>query len=200
MLRFGEVFAAEEIVSALSRQLSWTHLRSLIYIDDPLKREFYLEMCRSEGGSTRTLQGRLDSMLVERTALWRKPDELLTSELATLRDQRVLGPNLVLKYPYVLDFLGLRDRYLETDLEDARSKCIRSHVREGKLMRIGYARVSTQDQDNTAQIAALNAAGCGRIFEEKVSVTRPFGTIYSRPTRRRWTRPCAPLMNRASTR
>ncbi len=39
----------------LSRQLSWPHLRSLIYIDDPLKREFCLEMCRSEGWSTRTL-------------------------------------------------------------------------------------------------------------------------------------------------
>lgn len=119
MLRFGEVFETEEIVYALSRQLSWTHLRSLIYIDDPLKREFYLEMCRDEGWSTRTLQGRLDSMLFERTALSRKPDELLTSELAALRDQGVLGPNLVLKDPYVLDFLGLRDRYLEKDLEDA---------------------------------------------------------------------------------
>ncbi|MET3108591.1 hypothetical protein AAKU67_004411 [Oxalobacteraceae bacterium GrIS 2.11] len=34
MLRFGEVFESEEIVYALSRQLSWTHLRSLIYIDE----------------------------------------------------------------------------------------------------------------------------------------------------------------------
>lgn len=119
MLRFAEVFEDEEIVYAVSRQLSWTHLRSLIYIDDPLKREFYLEMCRSEGWSTRTLQGRLESMLFERTALSRKPDDLLTSELATLRNQGVLSPNLVLKDPYVLDFLGLRDRYLEKDLEDA---------------------------------------------------------------------------------
>jgi predicted nuclease of restriction endonuclease-like (RecB) superfamily len=76
-------------------------------------------MCRSEGWSTRTLQGRLNSMLFERTVLSRKSDELLTSELATLRDQGVLGLNLVLKDPYVLDFLGLRDRYLEKDLEDA---------------------------------------------------------------------------------
>ncbi|MGH8351937.1 MAG: PDDEXK nuclease domain-containing protein [Pseudomonas sp.] len=119
MLRFAEVFPAEEIVYALSRQLSWTHLRSLIYIDDPLKREFYLAMCRSEGWSTRTLQGRLDSMLFERTALSGKPDELLTSELAALRDQGELSPGLVLKDPYILDFLGLQDRYLERDLEDA---------------------------------------------------------------------------------
>ena len=119
MLRFGEVFEVEEIVYALSRQLSWTHLRSLIYIDDPLKREFYLEMCHNEGWSTRTLQGRLDSMLFERTSLSRKPDELLASELATLRDQGVLSPNLILKDPYVLDFLELRDHYLEKDLEDA---------------------------------------------------------------------------------
>jgi len=119
MLRFAEIFDNEVIVYALSRQLSWTHLRSLIYIDDPLKRDFYLEMCRSEGWSTRTLQGRLDSMLFERTALSRKPDELLITELAELRDQGVLSSNLVLKDPYILDFLGLQDRYLERDLEDA---------------------------------------------------------------------------------
>ena len=119
MLRFAEVFEAEEIVYALSRQLSWTHLRCLIYIDDPLKREFYLEMCRSEGWSTRTLQGRLDSMLFERTVLSRKPDALLVTELTALREQGEMSPALILKDPYILDFLDLRDRYLEKDLEDA---------------------------------------------------------------------------------
>jgi len=48
MVRLAETFEVEEIVYALSRQLSWTHLRSLIYIDNPLKRNFYLEMCRTE--------------------------------------------------------------------------------------------------------------------------------------------------------
>lgn len=119
MLRFAEVFPGEEIVYALSRQLSWTHLRSLIYINDPLKREFYINMCQAERWSTRTLQGRLDSMLFERTALSRKPDAVLIAELAALRETGEVTSNFLFKDPYVLDFLQLNDRYLEKDLEDA---------------------------------------------------------------------------------
>ena len=74
MLRFAEAIPSEEIVSAVRRQLSWTHIKTLIYIDDPLKRDFYLQMCQQEGWSTRTLQDRLDSQLFERTALaWSPP-------------------------------------------------------------------------------------------------------------------------------
>lgn len=36
-------------------------------------------------------------------------------------------------------------------------------------MKIGYARVSTTDQNLDLQIAALTAAGCGRIYQEKIS-------------------------------
>ena len=39
-------------------------------------------------------------------------------------------------------------------------------------MRLGYARVSTQEQDNSAQISALQLAGCQRVFEEKASSGR----------------------------
>lgn len=119
MLRFAEVFPDEAIVSALRRQLSWTHFRTLIYMDDPLKRDFYVEMCRIERWSTRTLQTRLDSMLFERTALSKKPDELIRHEITALRDKDLLTPSLILKDPYILDFLGITDRYLEKDLEDA---------------------------------------------------------------------------------
>lgn len=119
MLRFAEVFPLPEIVSAVRRQLSWTHIKTLIYIDDQLKRDFYLQMCQQEGWSTRTLQERLDSMLFERTALSRLPEQLLAQELAALRQTGEITPALLLKDPYILDFLGLQDRYLEKDLEDA---------------------------------------------------------------------------------
>ena len=46
MLRFAELSPEAEIVYALSRVLSWTHFRQLIYVEDPLKRTFYSELCR----------------------------------------------------------------------------------------------------------------------------------------------------------
>jgi predicted nuclease of restriction endonuclease-like (RecB) superfamily len=119
MLRFAEVFPEFEIVSAVQRQLSWTHFKTIIYLDDPLKRDFYLQICQQEGWSTRTLQERLDSQLFERTALSKQPEALLEQELAHLRETGNLAPSFVLKDPYLLDFLGLNDRYLEKDLEDA---------------------------------------------------------------------------------
>jgi len=54
MVRFAEVFPDFKIVSALRTQLGWTHFRQIIALDDPLKRDFYAEMCRIERWSTRT--------------------------------------------------------------------------------------------------------------------------------------------------
>jgi hypothetical protein len=53
MMRFVEVFPDENIVSTLRRELSWTHFKQIIYLDDPLKRDFYAEMCRIERWSIR---------------------------------------------------------------------------------------------------------------------------------------------------
>ena len=74
-LRSAETFSEEVIVSALRRQLGWTHLKTIMYLKDDLQREFYIEMCILERWSTRKLQERIDSMLYERTAISKKPGQ-----------------------------------------------------------------------------------------------------------------------------
>lgn len=119
MVQFSEVFPDVEIVAALLRELGWTHFTMLIPVKDPLKREFYAEMCRVERWSTRDLRQQLDSMLFERTALSKKPESLIRKELAALREKGELSPALVFRDPYMLDFLELADTYSEKDLESA---------------------------------------------------------------------------------
>ena len=118
-IKFVEVFPEREIVYTLCRQLSWSHIRQIMYINDSLKREFYIEMCKIEKWSVRTFKERINSMLYERTAISSKPDELSKSELAQLKSAQKLSPDLIFRDPYVLDFLGLKDTYSEKDLEDS---------------------------------------------------------------------------------
>ncbi|MFV0576910.1 MAG: YhcG family protein [Vibrio sp.] len=118
-VQFAQVFCDEEIVHSLRGQLSWTHIRQLIAIDDPIKRDFYATMAIQERWSTRTLDERIGALLFERTAISKKPEETIVAELSQLRDSGQYNQDLLLKDPYVLDFLELNDRYLEKDLEDA---------------------------------------------------------------------------------
>lgn len=119
MKRFAEAFSDEQIVYALSAVLSWTHFRQLIYLDRPLQREFYAEMCRIERWSTRTLEKKIGSMLYERTAISRKPEAVVDMELAKLRETDRVSSDLVFRDPYMLDFLGLSGAYSERDMEAA---------------------------------------------------------------------------------
>jgi predicted nuclease of restriction endonuclease-like (RecB) superfamily len=130
MIRFAEVFPDREIVSALMTQLGWTHFLHIIPLDEPLKRDFYAEMCRIGRWSTRMLQERIQSMLYERTALSKKPDKLIEQELQILRDEDRLTPDLVFRDPYFLDFLGLKDTYSEKDLEASLLREIESFLLE----------------------------------------------------------------------
>lgn len=118
-VRFAETYGDLNIVHTLCAQLSWSHLRQIIHLEDDLKRQFYTEMCQLEGWSVRQLAERTQSMLYERTAISKKPEETILQDLEKLREGRAVEPDLLLKDPYLLDFLGLNDHYLEKDLEDA---------------------------------------------------------------------------------
>lgn len=141
MIRFAEVFADEEIVSTLSRQLSWSHFVEIIPLEDDLKRDFYAEMCRIERWSVRTLHQKISGMLFERTALSKKPEKLIREELDSLRTEDKLTPDLVFRDPYFLDFLGLKDRYLEKDIEDAIMREMENFILE---LGVGFTFVARQ--------------------------------------------------------
>ncbi|TWX99731.1 DUF1016 domain-containing protein [Pseudomonas aeruginosa] len=119
MVQFAATFPDEQILVSLIRELSWTHFIALIPLKDPLQRDYYAQMASTERWSVRTLRERIDSMLYERTALSQKPGETIAQELAKMRDAQRMSPALVMRDPYILDFLGLRDTWQEGDLEAA---------------------------------------------------------------------------------
>ena len=119
MMQFAELFPDFQIVAPLARQLSWSHFIELLSIKNDLGREFYLTMAASENWSIRTLRNKIDSMLYERTAISNKPEEVIKTELANLRDNEILSPDLVFKSPYFLEFTGLKGVYSEKSLEDS---------------------------------------------------------------------------------
>ncbi len=148
-LRFTEVFSDFQIVSTLWRQLSWSHFKIIMYRDSDLERNFYAQMCRLENWSVRTLQAKIDSMLFERTAISKKPEKLAKQELAQLKEEDKLTPDLVFRDHYVLDFLGLKDTYSEKDLEASILSELEKFILE---LGAGFAFVARQKRmiiDNT---------------------------------------------------
>ncbi|TVR84531.1 MAG: DUF1016 domain-containing protein [Saprospirales bacterium] len=140
-LRVAETFPDEEIVSTLWRQLSWSHLKVLMYLDSDLKRDFYIEMCSLEKWSVRQLQEKIDSMLFERTAISKKPEKLAQLELQKLKSEGALSPDLVFRDHYVLDFLNLNDTFSENDLELAIVRELERFILE---LGVGFSFVARQ--------------------------------------------------------
>ena len=104
--------------SNLFNKLSFTHLVSLIPINDPLKRAFYETMAIKGTWSVRELQRQIDTNYYERSGWSKRPEELArmvqnNAEMATLA--------MDIKSPFVFEFLGLRakDVVEESDLESA---------------------------------------------------------------------------------
>ena len=116
-IKVAEVFPDNQIVHTVCAQLSWSHLRLIIAIEDPLKRSFYTQLCVHEKWSVRVFRERIQSMLYERTAISKKPEETIINDLEQLRSQQTISADLVFRDPYFLDFLGLTNAYSEKDLE-----------------------------------------------------------------------------------
>ena len=139
MMQFANAIEKQKVVT-LSRQLSWSHFLALLPLQDNLKIEFYAQMSIVQNWGVRTLRERIDSMLYERTALSKQPDELIKYELDNIK-QEEFSKNMILKDPYILDFLDINDRYLEKDLEDAILRSIEQFIFE---LGVGFSFIERQ--------------------------------------------------------
>ena len=103
---------------ALRGELTWTHYRLLLKVEEEKARSFYMLEAISNNWSTRELERQISSLLYERIALSREKEEV--KELST-RGQIIQKPDDIIKDPYVLEFLGIEEgkRYLEKDMEKA---------------------------------------------------------------------------------
>lgn len=119
MVKFSKLYSEREIVATLSQQLSWSHIIQLIAIKDDLKRDFYVEMCCIEHWDIRTLRKKINDMLFERSAIAKKPENLIRKELDAIRDSKTITPDFIFRDPYFLNFTGLEGDYSESDLENA---------------------------------------------------------------------------------
>jgi predicted nuclease of restriction endonuclease-like (RecB) superfamily len=96
--------------------LSWTHILALLPLKDHLARAFYVEMCRVERWSVRTLRQKIGGILFECTAVSKNSEELIRRELTALRDDGLMSPELIFRDPCLLDFPGLSGACSERDL------------------------------------------------------------------------------------
>lgn len=118
MLKVAREFPQEEIVSTLSRQLTWSHFVELSAIPKPAKRLFYQQMSILNSWSVRQLRDQEDAMAYERTLIAAKPDEEQVKVLTTITKGEI-SPDVIIKSSYVVDFLGLKRGFSESELEDA---------------------------------------------------------------------------------
>ena len=140
MRAFYQAFSNRD---ALRPELSWTHYRSLLRIDNPSAREWYLHEAISQNWSARALDRQISKLYYER--LLASQDKALVETEAKAHTEP-LAENVkgYLRDPYILDFLNLQDKtYQESELEQAIISNIQQFLLElGK----GFAFVERQQR------------------------------------------------------
>jgi len=108
MMQFAEIFSEMQIVVTLSRQLTWSHFLVLIPLKSAEAKQFYAQLAINETLGVRDLRKQIANKAFERT------------EIANIQvNQNENFPINTFKDPYLLDFLGLQNGYLEKDIETA---------------------------------------------------------------------------------
>ena len=119
MLQFSEQFEDFSIVVPLSRQLSWSHFLVLLPLKNRQAKQYYVNLSTSELWSVRELRHQVERKAFERNEIANV--QLSASQPALLN---------TFKDPYLLDFLNLKNTYLENDLEKAILRELESFILE----------------------------------------------------------------------
>ncbi len=98
--------------------LSWSHYVKLLAVKNPKAREFYEAEALRGGWTIKQLNRQINSQFYERTALSRNKAAMLRKGEGPLAEDAVT-PEEEIKDPFVLEFLGLKDEYSESELEEA---------------------------------------------------------------------------------
>ncbi len=98
--------------------LSWSHYVALLGVENEQGREFYETEALRGGWSVRQLNRQIGTQFFERTAVSKDKLAMLTKG-AKPKPEDVVMPEEEIKSPYVLEFLGLKDEYSESELEEA---------------------------------------------------------------------------------
>ena len=104
---------------ALRSELTWTHYRLLMRVENENARNFYIEECIKSNWSTRQLERQITTLFYERL-LFSKDKEKVSKEIFKLEPQIKKAEDII-RDPYVLEFLGLPENtnFLEKNLEQA---------------------------------------------------------------------------------
>lgn len=98
--------------------LPWSHYVRLLSVENPLARRFYEAESLRGGWSVRQLDRQIATLFYERTALSRDKAAMLHKGQKP-RPPDAVPPAEEIKDPFVLEFLGLKDEYSESELEEA---------------------------------------------------------------------------------
>jgi predicted nuclease of restriction endonuclease-like (RecB) superfamily len=98
--------------------LPWSAYVKLLSVTSEQARKFYEKEALRCGWSVRQLDRQINSLFYERTALSRNKAKMLTRGSLAKREDAIT-PEEEIKDPYVLEFLGLKDEYSESDVEEA---------------------------------------------------------------------------------
>ncbi len=122
--------AESDLAGAATRfPLPWSAYVRLLAVKNDHARRFYETEALRGGWSVRQLGRQIDAQFYERTALSRSKGAILKKSALARPDDSVSAEEEV-KDPYVLEFLGLRDEYSETDLEQALIRHLESFLLE----------------------------------------------------------------------